>query len=63
MQVLSFCFFDFKFLLLNIYKINLTGLPNALGGYDETAEDMASEIFSFAKDGLVCHFAGNFCNK
>ncbi|VDN58166.1 unnamed protein product [Dracunculus medinensis] len=38
------------------------GLPNALGGYDETAEDMASEIFSFAKDGLV-NIVGGCCGS
>ncbi|KIH48965.1 hypothetical protein ANCDUO_20962, partial [Ancylostoma duodenale] len=35
------------------YKIAISsGLPNALGGYDETAEDMALALKQFAMDGL-----------
>ena len=29
------------------------GLPNALGGYDETPEEMAEDLAVFARDGLV----------
>ncbi|ETN76792.1 5-methyltetrahydrofolate--homocysteine methyltransferase [Necator americanus] len=36
------------------------GLPNALGGYDETAEDMAETLKQFAIDGLV-NIVGGCC--
>ncbi|VDM64523.1 unnamed protein product [Angiostrongylus costaricensis] len=36
------------------------GLPNALGGYDETAEDMAMDLKQFAEDGLV-NIVGGCC--
>lgn len=36
------------------------GLPNALGGYDETAEDMAEALRQFAMDGLV-NIVGGCC--
>ncbi|NLD92455.1 MAG: methionine synthase [Fibrobacter sp.] len=36
------------------------GLPNAFGGYDETAEQMATTIRSFALDGLI-NIAGGCC--
>lgn len=36
------------------------GLPNAFGGYDETAEQMATTIKSFALDGLI-NIAGGCC--
>uniref|UniRef100_A0A1X7U4P4 Methionine synthase n=1 Tax=Amphimedon queenslandica TaxID=400682 RepID=A0A1X7U4P4_AMPQE len=36
------------------------GLPNALGGYDETPEVMASHLKSFAVDGLV-NIVGGCC--
>ncbi|KAJ1366771.1 putative methionine synthase [Parelaphostrongylus tenuis] len=36
------------------------GLPNALGGYDETAEDMAMDLKQFAEEGLV-NIVGGCC--
>ena len=36
------------------------GLPNALGGYDETPEDMAPVLGEFARDGLV-NIVGGCC--
>lgn len=36
------------------------GLPNALGGYDETAEEMAADLRQFALDGLV-NIIGGCC--
>ena len=36
------------------------GLPNALGGYDETPEDMAPVLAEFARDGLV-NIVGGCC--
>ncbi|VDM82352.1 unnamed protein product, partial [Strongylus vulgaris] len=36
------------------------GLPNALGGYDETPEDMAKVLKQFAMDGLV-NIVGGCC--
>ncbi len=36
------------------------GLPNALGGYDQTPDQMAAEIAGFVKDGLV-NFVGGCC--
>ncbi|KAL6735814.1 hypothetical protein Aduo_006221 [Ancylostoma duodenale] len=43
------------------YKIAISsGLPNALGGYDETAEDMALALKQFAMDGLV-NIVGGCC--
>ncbi len=36
------------------------GLPNELGGYDETPEDMASEIGEWAREGLV-NIVGGCC--
>uniref|UniRef100_A0A158PCM0 Methionine synthase n=1 Tax=Angiostrongylus cantonensis TaxID=6313 RepID=A0A158PCM0_ANGCA len=36
------------------------GLPNALGGYDETAEDMAMDLKQFAEYGLV-NIVGGCC--
>lgn len=36
------------------------GLPNALGGYDETPEDMARDLGGFARDGLV-NLVGGCC--
>uniref|UniRef100_A0A7I4Y8N2 Methionine synthase n=1 Tax=Haemonchus contortus TaxID=6289 RepID=A0A7I4Y8N2_HAECO len=36
------------------------GLPNALGGYDETPEDMAKALKQFAMDGLV-NIVGGCC--
>ncbi|MBF0125409.1 MAG: homocysteine S-methyltransferase family protein, partial [Magnetococcales bacterium] len=36
------------------------GLPNALGGYDETADAMAQIIAGFARDGLV-NIVGGCC--
>lgn len=38
------------------------GLPNALGGYDETPEVMAAHLKSFAKDGLV-NIVGGCCGS
>uniref|UniRef100_A0A914XDV3 Methionine synthase n=1 Tax=Plectus sambesii TaxID=2011161 RepID=A0A914XDV3_9BILA len=38
------------------------GLPNALGGYDETPETMAASIKSFAMDGLV-NIVGGCCGS
>lgn len=38
------------------------GLPNALGGYDETPETMATSIKSFALDGLV-NIVGGCCGS
>jgi 5-methyltetrahydrofolate--homocysteine methyltransferase len=38
------------------------GLPNALGGYDETPELMASHLKSFAADGLV-NIIGGCCGS
>lgn len=36
------------------------GLPNAFGEYDETAEQMAAQIESFARDGLI-NIVGGCC--
>ncbi|CAI5443926.1 unnamed protein product [Caenorhabditis angaria] len=36
------------------------GLPNALGGYDETPEEMAAVLGEFARDGLV-NIVGGCC--
>lgn len=36
------------------------GLPNAFGGYDETPEDMASDLRAFAEAGLL-NFVGGCC--
>uniref|UniRef100_A0AC35GA74 Methionine synthase n=1 Tax=Panagrolaimus sp. PS1159 TaxID=55785 RepID=A0AC35GA74_9BILA len=36
------------------------GLPNALGGYDETPEEMAEDVATFARDGLV-NILGGCC--
>ena len=36
------------------------GLPNELGGYDETPESMAQELKNFATDGLV-NIVGGCC--
>jgi 5-methyltetrahydrofolate--homocysteine methyltransferase len=36
------------------------GLPNALGGYDETPEDMATTLGEFARDGLL-NIVGGCC--
>ncbi len=36
------------------------GLPNALGGYDQTPDEMAAEIAHFVEDGLV-NFVGGCC--
>ncbi len=36
------------------------GLPNALGGYDETPEDMARVLGEFARDGLI-NIVGGCC--
>ena len=36
------------------------GLPNAFGGYDETAEDMAHILNDFANDGLI-NIVGGCC--
>ncbi|HYM19206.1 MAG TPA: methionine synthase [Micropepsaceae bacterium] len=36
------------------------GLPNAFGGYDETAESMAAHIGAFAREGLV-NIVGGCC--
>ncbi|TAN07922.1 MAG: 5-methyltetrahydrofolate--homocysteine methyltransferase [Rhodanobacteraceae bacterium] len=36
------------------------GLPNALGGYDETPEDMAKTLGEFARDGLL-NIVGGCC--
>ena len=38
------------------------GLPNAMGGYDDTPSDMARDVLDFAKDGLV-NFAGGCCGS
>ena len=38
------------------------GLPNAMGGYDDTPEDMARDVSDFAKDGLI-NFAGGCCGS
>ena len=38
------------------------GLPNAMGGYDDTPEDMARDVLDFAKDGMV-NFAGGCCGS
>jgi len=38
------------------------GLPNAFGGYDETADEMADIIEEFAKDGLV-NIVGGCCGS
>ena len=38
------------------------GLPNAMGGYDETPAEMASDIRDFAKDGLL-NLAGGCCGS
>ena len=36
------------------------GLPNALGGYDESPEDMARDLGGFARDGLL-NLVGGCC--
>ena len=36
------------------------GLPNEMGGYDETPQAMASQLETFVKDGLV-NIVGGFC--
>ncbi|HEX7326338.1 MAG TPA: homocysteine S-methyltransferase family protein [Rhodanobacteraceae bacterium] len=36
------------------------GLPNALGGYDETPDDMATDLGGFARDGLL-NIVGGCC--
>jgi 5-methyltetrahydrofolate--homocysteine methyltransferase len=36
------------------------GLPNALGGYDETPEDMAETLGEFAREGLL-NIVGGCC--
>mgnify|MGYP006077793277 FL=1 len=38
------------------------GLPNAMGGYDDTPADMARDVLDFARDGLV-NFAGGCCGS
>jgi 5-methyltetrahydrofolate--homocysteine methyltransferase len=38
------------------------GLPNAMGGYDDTPADMARDVADFAKDGLI-NFAGGCCGS
>ena len=38
------------------------GLPNAMGGYDETPAEMAADIRDFAKDGLL-NLAGGCCGS
>ena len=38
------------------------GLPNAMGGYDETPEIFAKHAYSFAKDGLV-NIIGGCCGS
>ncbi|EYC10514.1 hypothetical protein Y032_0055g2596 [Ancylostoma ceylanicum] len=48
-------------LFLSLNKLlTYSGLPNALGGYDETAEDMALALKQFAMDGLV-NIVGGCC--
>ena len=36
------------------------GLPNAMGGYDETAEEFADAVKKFALDGIV-NMVGGCC--
>ena len=38
------------------------GLPNAMGGYDQTADEMASLLAGFARDGLV-NIVGSCCGS
>jgi 5-methyltetrahydrofolate--homocysteine methyltransferase len=38
------------------------GLPNAMGGYDETPHDMACQMEPWAKDGLV-NIVGGCCGS
>ncbi len=38
------------------------GLPNAMGGYDETAEMFAEAVKKFALDGLV-NMVGGCCGR
>jgi methionine synthase I (cobalamin-dependent) len=40
----------------------IAGLPNALGGYDETPEIMAAHLKSFAEDGFV-NIVGGCCGS
>ncbi len=38
------------------------GLPNAMGGYDESAEDMKNDLTDFAVSGFI-NFAGGCCGS
>ncbi|WKX97383.1 hypothetical protein Q1695_013215 [Nippostrongylus brasiliensis] len=51
---------DFYLSCAFYWLILFSGLPNALGGYDETAEDMAADLKQFAMDGLV-NIVGGCC--
>lgn len=61
-QLSFFPAFSFRY-LWNILKFNVfnnLGLPNTFGDYDETPEFTASQLESFAKDGLV-NIVGGCC--
>lgn len=38
------------------------GLPNAMGGYDDTPEDMARDNLLFAEEGLI-NMVGGCCGS
>ena len=60
-SAIQFLVLSFRGFIYKNYFCLFFGLPNALGGYDETPESMAAEIVSFAKEGLVGFLF--FCRK
>lgn len=49
-----------KISVTNVHAYPNAGLPNAMGGYDETPEMFAEAIKSFADDGLL-NMVGGCC--
>ena len=45
-----------------VHVYSNAGLPNAMGGYDDTPEDMARDNHDFAAEGLV-NMIGGCCGS
>lgn len=45
-----------------VHVYSNAGLPNAMGGYDETPEDMARDNLLFAEEGLI-NMLGGCCGS
>merc|ERR1719498_1281229 len=45
-----------------VHVYSNAGLPNAMGGYDDTPADMAGDVGEFARDGLV-NIVGGCCGS